>query len=76
MDGAAGPYVQALQRIASKNVIPLVTGWFGEINEGLNDLITKLAKITANGPQAEGMSPLDNSDRNGGTFPIVLHAAL
>ena len=74
LDGTAGPYVQALQRIASKNVIPLVTGWFGEINKGLNELIliTKLAKITANGPQAVGMSPLDNSDRNGGAFPIVL----
>ena len=72
LDGTAGPYVQALQIIASKNVIPLVTGWFGEINEGLNELITKLAKITANGPQAVGMPPLDNSDRNGGAFPIVL----
>lgn len=72
LNGTAGPYVQALQRIASKNVIPLVTGWFEEINEGLNELITKLARITANRPQAIGMSPLDNSDRNGGAFPIVL----
>ena len=71
-DGATGPFVQALQRIATKNVIPLVTGWFGETNGQLDQLLIKLAKITANGPQAIGMSPLDNSDRNGGAFPIIL----
>ena len=67
-----GPFVQALQRIATKNVVPLVTGWFGEVNEGMNQLLAVLARITANGPQAIGMSPLDNSDRNGGAYPIVL----
>ena len=40
-DGSTGPFVQALQRIASKNIIPLVHGWFGEINKGPNQLITK-----------------------------------
>ena len=71
-DGTTGPYVQALQRIATKNIIPLVTGWYGETNGHLDQLIIKLARITANGPQAIGMSPLDNSDRKGGAFPIIL----
>ena len=71
-NGVIGPFERSLDRIATKNVVPLVVGWYGEINKGLNKLLMKLARIAPNGPEAQGVSPLDNSDRRGGAYPIIL----
>ena len=71
-NGVTGPFERSLDWIATKNVVPLVIGWYGEIKEGLNKLLMKLAQIASNGPEAQGMSPLDNSDRRGGAYPIIL----
>ena len=72
-NGVTGPFERSLNRIVTKNVVPLVIGWYGETNEGLDKLLMKLARIASNGPEAHGVSPLDNSDRRGGAYPIILH---
>lgn len=65
--GVVGPFERSLERVASKDVVPLVVaGWYGESNAGFSDILEKLARLAANGPEAEGISPLDNSDRRGG----------
>ena len=64
--------MRALDRLVTHNVNPLVVGWFGVINGGLDKLLTKLARVTLNGPEAESLLPLENLDRNGGAFSIVL----
>ena len=71
-NGVTGPFERSLNRIVTKNVVPLVIGWYGETNEGLDKLLMKLARIASNGPEAHGVSPLDNSDRRGGAYPIIL----
>ena len=70
--GVTGPFERSLNRVVTKNVVPLVIGWYGEVNEGMNKLLVKLARIASNGPEAHGVSPLDNSDRRGGAYPIIL----
>ena len=64
-----GPFERSLARVV---VVPLVIGWYGEVSEGMNKLLINLAQIASNGPEAHGVCPLDNSDRRGGTYPIIL----
>ena len=42
------------------------------MNAGFSNMLEKLARLAANGPEAEGISPLDNTDRRGGGYPILL----
>ena len=46
--------------------------WFGEINEDFNKTIKTLAREAAAGMDCMSASPLVNTDRKGGTFPIML----
>ena len=54
-------------------MIPLCAGWFGEINEDFEKVIRTLAKEAAAGQDGMAVSPLINTDRKGGAFPIMLH---
>ena len=38
-NGVIGPFERSLDRIATKNVVSLVVGWYGEVNKGLNKLL-------------------------------------
>ena len=54
-------------------VILLCAGWFGEINEDFEKVIRTLAREAAAGRDGMAISPLINTDRKGGAFPIMLH---
>ena len=53
-------------------MIPLCAGWFGEINEDFEKVIVTLAREAAAIEDGMALSPLVNTDRKGGTFPIML----
>ena len=46
-NGQVGPFQTALGGFHTGNVFPFVVGAFGEANEDLRKLITKLARLTA-----------------------------
>ena len=52
--------------------LPLVAGGFGEIGEDFDKVITRLARKAAAGDHGLRISPLVNTDRKGGAFPIML----
>ena len=50
----------------------MCTVWFGEINQDFDKTIKILAQEVAAGEDDPSMSPLVNTDRKGGAFPIML----
>ena len=52
--------------------IPICAGWFGEINEDFNKTIKVLVSGAASGEDGATMSPLVNTDREGGTLVNML----
>jgi len=67
-----GPFAAAQTRFFRGQVIPLCAGWFGEVNEDFVKIIRTLAKHAAAGDDGMTISPLINTDRKGGAFPIML----
>ena len=71
--GTVGPFEAAQKQFFRGQVIPLCAGWFGETNEDFEKVIRTLAKEAAAGQDGMAVSPLINTDRKGGAFPIMLH---
>ena len=71
-EGVVGPFEAAQKHFYRGQVIPLCAGWFGEINEDFEKVITALAKEAAAGEDGMTVSPLVNTDRKGGALPIML----
>ena len=67
-----GPFEAAQGNFLRQQVIPLVAGGFGEIGEDFDKVITRLAREAAAGDHGLRISPLVNTDRKGGAFPIML----
>ena len=67
-----GPFEASQSRFYRGQVIPLCAGWFGEINEDFDKIIYTLAREAASGENGMTVSPLINTDRKGGAFPIML----
>ena len=71
-NGIVGPFERAMRLFYRKGVIPLCSGWFGDINEDFDKVITILAQEAAAGDHGLRISPLVNNDRKGGALPIML----
>ena len=71
-DGIVGPFQAAQQRFVGGQIIPLVSGWFGELGEDFEKVIKRLAREAAAGDDGITISPLRNTDRKGGAYPIML----
>ncbi|EJK75891.1 hypothetical protein THAOC_02371 [Thalassiosira oceanica] len=69
--GFLGPFSQAQNGFWRRGVIPLVVGAFGESNTGLLKLLKTWARHAASGDLGATISPLANTDRKGGAFPIM-----
>ena len=67
-----GPFETVQQQFHHGHVIPMCTGWFGEINGDFDKTIKILAREAAAGIDGMSVSPLVNTDRKGGGFPIML----
>lgn len=67
-----GPFAASQSRFHCGQVIPLCAGWFGDINEDFGKVIRTLARTAAAGEDGMTISPLVNTDRRGGAFPIML----
>jgi hypothetical protein len=55
-----------------KTIIPLCFGVFGEVNEDFDKVIQCLAREAASTDEGLTISPLVNTDRNGGAYRIML----
>ena len=66
-----GPFKTAQGCFYRGKVIPLCAGAFREINEDFEKVIKRLAKEAAAGIDGLTISPLINTDRNGGAFRII-----
>ena len=53
-------------------VIPIVSGWFGKINEDVDKVIKVVAWQAAAGEDGMATSPSANTDRKGGAYLIML----
>ena len=71
-DGTSGPFQTAQQRFYRGQVIPLCSGWFGEIGEDFGKVIKQLAREAAAGDGGMTVSLLVNTDRKGGAYSIML----
>ena len=71
-NGITGPFEAAQKHFYRGQVIPLCAGWFGEINEDFENVILTMAREAAAGEDGMAVSPLVNTDRKGGAFPIML----
>ena len=71
-NGITGPFEAAQKHFYRGQVIPLCAGWFGEINEDFEKVILTMAREAAAGEDGMTVSPLVNTDRKGGAFPIML----
>jgi hypothetical protein len=69
---AVGPFEAAQSRFYRGQVIPICAGWFGEIGEDFEKVIRILAREAASGDDGMTISPLVNTDKKGGAFPIML----
>jgi len=67
-----GPFEASQCRFYRGQVIPIVAGWFGEIGRDFDKIITRLAREAASSDHGATISPLVNTDRKGGAFPIML----
>ena len=61
----------AIGEFYTGNVLPIVVGAFGEVNEDASKLVTHLARLTAKTDFGKSMSPLISHSRKGGAFPIM-----
>ena len=71
-NGITGPFQTAQGRFYRGQIIPVCVGWFGEINQDFKQIIKIVAKAAASGDCGMTISPLINTDRKGGAFPIML----
>jgi hypothetical protein len=69
--GITGPFEAAQGRFFTGQVIPLVVGAFGEVNEELEKVLKRVAKAAAAETDGLSISPLINTDRKGGAFRIM-----
>ena len=69
--GIVGPFEAAAGRFVGGQVIPLVAGWFGEVNKDFEKVISVLARHAAASDDGLTISPLINTDRKGGAYPIM-----
>lgn len=67
-----GPFQAAQGRFYRGQIIPMVAGWVGEIEEDFEKVIKVLARAAASGDEGLTISPLVNTDRKGGAYPIML----
>ena len=69
---AVGPFEAAQGQFYRGQVIPLCAGWFGEVNKDFEKVLRLLARHAAAGDDGITISPLVNTDRKGGAYPIML----
>ena len=69
-DGS-NPFETAQGRFLTGQVIPLVVGAFGDVNEALEKVLKQVAKAAAATTDGLTISPLINTDRKGGAFRIM-----
>ena len=67
----SNPFETAQGRFLTGQVIPLVVGAFGDVNEALEKVLKQVAKAAAAGTDGLTISPLINTDRKGGAFRIM-----
>ena len=67
-----GPFEASQQRFYRGQVVPMCSGWFGEIGGEFEKIIWQIAREAAAGDDGLTISPLVNTDRKGGAFPIML----
>jgi hypothetical protein len=66
--GITGPFEAAQGRFFTGQVILLVVGAFGDVNEALEKVLKRIAKAAAAETDGLTISPLINTDRKGGAF--------
>ena len=71
-EGVMGPFETSLSRFYRRQVIPLVAGWFGEIGRDFEKTLVVLAKEAAASDFGRTLSPLANTEKKGGAFPMLL----
>ena len=67
-----GVFSQVQTRFVCNGIIPLVAGFWAEVNEDFEKTIRILARAAAATQEATVISPLSYTDRKGGAFPIML----
>ena len=67
-----GPFETSLTRFYRSQAIPLVAGWFGEIGRDFEKTLVVLAKEAAASDFGRTLSPLVNTEKKGGAFPMLL----
>ena len=70
--GVRGPFESAQDRLFTRGVIPLVAGPNGQLNEDFSKCIATWAGHAAASETGLAVSPLGNTDKKGGAFPILL----
>ena len=68
-----GSFTWAQSAFYTKQVIPLCAGWFGEVNKEFIEVIRVLTRAASTGELGLSISPLANSDKKGGVYPIKLN---
>ena len=63
MSDTVGPFEMLLDRFYKGRVIPLVAGWFGEINKEFEQTMVTVAKETAASDFGRTLSPLVNTEK-------------
>ena len=53
-------------------MIPICVEWFGEINTDFDKTIMILSQEVAAGEDGIGVCPLVNTNKKGGSFPLIL----
>lgn len=71
-NGTPRAFTQAQTRFICNGIIPLVGGFWAEVNEDFDKTIRLLARTAAATQEATLISPLSYTDRKGGAFPIML----
>ena len=71
-NGITGPFEAAQGRFYRGQVILICAGWLGEINEDFEKTIKVLMPEAASGQDGMSISPLVNTEKKGGAFPIML----
>ena len=71
-NGVVGPFEAAQQLFIGGQVVPLVVGAFGDVNKDLEKMLRTLAKFAAAGEDGMSISHLQNLDKKGGAFAIML----
>ena len=66
------PFQGAHSHFYHGQVIPVCTGWFGQIGEDFERITRLLAWEAASGDDMMSISPLVNTDKKGGAYHIML----